>query len=306
MRRNRNLPPLHALRAFEAAGRLLSFREAAAELLITQSAVSHHIRQLEEDLGLRLFNRHARSVSLTEEGAEYLAQVVAAFAQLKGATADLRARAAPQRLTVSLPPSFLSLWLMPRLTGLEAAHADIDLVLDPTLALARYADGEADLGIRFGLGPWPDVDGELLMHVGVTPVLSPDLLAAGPPVETPRDLLRHRLLLPLRATEWQIWSRAMGLDVSAASTRTLSDYGIIQQAAVDGHGVAIGRDVFVRGLIAEGRLVAPFPPVPMPPETGYHLVWQRDRAHSAAMARFIAWIKAEVAASQPDQPQQAG
>ncbi|MFY7962951.1 MAG: LysR family transcriptional regulator, partial [Elsteraceae bacterium] len=155
MRRSPDLPPLQALRAFEAAGRLLSFRRAAEELLVTQSAVSHQIALLEGALGVRLFVRKARGVSLTEAAARYLAAVQASFGGLEQATAILRGSRERSALRVSLTPSFAANFLAPRLGRFAQAHPDVDLLLDPTLQMADIAASAADLAIRYGGGDYP-------------------------------------------------------------------------------------------------------------------------------------------------------
>src|SRR5689334_6587002 len=139
------LPPLLSLRAFAAVARLLSFRRAGEELLITQSAVSHHIRELEQNLGVKLFIRKARGVDLTPEGLEYFEFVRQAFDLIADGTSHLRRRAMKSRVRVSLLPSFAANWLVPRLRRFNESHPDIELVLDPTLRLTDFADGETDL-----------------------------------------------------------------------------------------------------------------------------------------------------------------
>ena len=202
MRSSTTLPPLQALRAFEAVARLMSFRRAGEELLITQSAVSHHIRQLEEFLGLPLFVRKARSIALTPEGEDYRARTTDAFRLIAAATADLRGRSRRNVVRISLLPSFAANWLVSRLHGFQSLHPDIGLELDPTLRSADIAAGEADIAIRYGDGNWPGVDVRLLMAEQLSPVISPALLQSDKTIETPQDLLRHTLLFARKPVDW--------------------------------------------------------------------------------------------------------
>jgi LysR family glycine cleavage system transcriptional activator len=299
MRSSPTLPPLHALRAFATVARLLSFRRAGEELLITQSAVSHHIRALEQDLGLALFVRKARGVELTPEGQRYFAFVRQAFDLIASGTSNLRSAAARSRVRVSLLPSFAANWLVPRLRRFAAAHPDIELVLDPTLRLTNLAGGEADLAIRYGDGRWHDVERRLLMTEQLTPVASPRLLREGPRLAKPRDVLKHKLLLALKPYEWEIWAKANGVDLRTARTIQLADYNIVLQAALDGQGIALGRLSLAADRLRSGALVQPFAKVVTSPRAGYWLVTPRQARPTDAAAAFMAWIAGEAAASPP-------
>ncbi len=291
MRTSPILPPLPALRVFEAVGRLMSFRKAGEELLITQSAVSHHIRQLEAALGARLFTRRPRGIDLTEEGRRYHAATVRAFAEIAAATAALRAEAGRTAVRVSLLPSFAANWLVARLASFQAGHPEIRLELDPTLRLVDLAANEADLAIRYGDGNWPGAEPQLLMEERLAPVASPALaagLAAAP------DLLRHPLLLTQNPTDWQIWADAAGLDIAKATTLQLIDYNIAIQAALDGQGIAMGRLLLLRDHLRSGRLVQPFPEIAISPKAAHWLLLPRGGASPGA-ARFARWLLAQVA-----------
>ena len=292
MRASPALPPLHALRAFEAVGRLLSFRRAGEELLITQSAVSHHIRQLEEALGLRLFERKARSIALTTAGERYLEVVSRAFGVLAEGTADLSALRARQSLRVSLLPSFAANWLVPRLGRFRDAHPSVDVELDPTLRLVDLTAGEADIAIRYGDGRWPDARAELLIAERLTPVLSP-ALAQEHRLQDPAELLAMPLLLTKRPFDWDIWAAKAGVDLTAARTIQLTDYNIVLQAAIDGEGVALGRTVLIEDRLRAGLLVAPCPHVVISPRAGHWLLTPERRRPSPAVQAFVHWIGRE-------------
>ncbi|MBA8879896.1 transcriptional regulator GcvA [Phyllobacterium myrsinacearum] len=295
MRSSSTLPPLQALRAFEAVARLMSFRRAGEELLITQSAVSHHMRQLEEFLGLPLFVRKPRSIILTPEGEAYLAHTTDAFRLIGAATAELRGRSRRNVVRISLLPSFAANWLVSRLHRFQSLRPDIDLELDPTLRTADIAGGEADIAIRYGDGNWPGVDARLLMAEQLSPVISPALLQSDKAIETPQDLLRHTLLFAKKPVDWQIWADAVGLDLSPARTIQLTDYNITLQAALDGQGIAIGRMLLIRDHVRTGRLVQPFPETITSTRTSHWLVTPKKDGIAPAIQAFMDWLIAETA-----------
>lgn len=295
MRASATLPPLHALRAFEAVARCLSFRRAGEELLITQSAVSHHIRTLEEDLGAKLFVRKARGIELTPEGERYFETVRRAFGLIASGTSDLRGRTGKARVRVSLLPSFAANWLVPRLARFTEAHPEIDLALDPTLRLADLNAGDADLAIRYGDGKWDGVDSRLLMAERLTPVASPALLQKGPPIAAPADLLKYPLLVALHPYEWETWAEAVGLDLAGVKMIKLTDFNIIVQAAIEGQGIAIGRLLLIADRLRSGALVQPCPQIVTSPRVGHWLVTAKRASLSGAAGTFADWLVHETA-----------
>jgi len=297
MRSSPVLPPLHALRAFEAVGRLLSFRRAGEELLITQSAVSHHVRTLEEALGTLLFERKGRSIALTAAGARYLDSISQAFILVADGTREVRSHATRQVLTVSLLPSFAANWLVSRLAGFRAAYPQIELVLDPTLNQANLAAGEADVAIRYGAGEWPGLRCELLATEHLLPVLSPEL-AARQPLAKPDDILGHTLLISHRPTEWEAWSRHAAIDLTSARRLQLTDYNIVLQAALSGQGVAMGRSLLIAEHIARGTLVAPLPGFATAPGLGYWAVLPSNGTDKPATTMFVNWLRRKIAEAE--------
>jgi LysR family glycine cleavage system transcriptional activator len=295
MRSSTTLPPLQALRAFESVARLMSFRRAGEELLITQSAVSHHIRQLEEFLGLPLFVRKPRSIALTSEGEAYLARTTDAFRLIAAATAELHGRSRRNVVRISLLPSFAANWLVSRLHRFQSLHPDIDLELDPTLRTADVAGGEVDIAIRYGDGNWPGVNARLLMAEQLSPVVSPALLQSDKPIKTPQDLLRHTLLFAKKPVDWQVWADAVGLDLSRARTIQLTDYNITLQAALDGQGIAIGRMLLIRDHVRTRRLVQPFPQTITSTRTAHWLVTPKEGRIAPATQAFMHWLITETA-----------
>ncbi len=293
MRASPDMPPPHALRAFEAAGRLLSFRRAAEELAISQSAVSHHVAQIERFLGTRLFVRKARGVELTPAAVRFLSETQAAFATLASATSRIRKASAREKLRVSLLPSFAANFLVRRLSEFSAAHPLIEVVLDPTLDLADVAASAADLAIRYGNGAYADVTKRALGAERLVAVASPSFLKTRK-IGRPADVRRHPLLTGLRLSDWTAWAAAMDVDIRKAEFRQLTDYNIVLQAALDGQGIAIGRMLLVERLLRQGRLVALFPDTVISPRAGYWLVSARHRRPSGAMTAFAEWLKTEM------------
>jgi len=287
------MPPLHALRAFEAAGRLLSFRRAAEDLAISQSAVSHHVAQIERFLGVRLFVRKARGVELTPAAVHFLSETQAGFARLASATSRIRKTSAREKLRVSLLPSFAANFLVRRLSEFSAANPSIEVVLDPTLDLADVAASAADLAIRYGNGAYADVAKRPLGAERLVAVASPAFLKARK-ISRPADVRHHPLLTGLRLADWTAWAAAMKVDIRKAEFRQLTDYNIVLQAALDGQGIAIGRKLLVERMLRSGRLVAVFPDTVISPRASYWLVSARHRRHSSAMTAFAGWLESEL------------
>lgn len=284
------LPSPLALRAFESVARLGSASRAAEELLITQSAVSHHLRRLEQDLGVMLFVRRARGMDLTEVGRDYFETVRAAFGLIAEGTAKARAHGAGTILHVSLLPSFAAHWLAPRLGRLREAHPDIDLRLDPTKARADFAQGGIDLALRYGDGSWPGMTADLIMRERLTPVMAPVVAPAGVTALTAQPLLITR-----EAFDWRLWGRETGFDLAARAHVQLTDYNIVLQAALNGEGLAMGRLRLIGDFLTSGDLMAPFDRVVESEQVAYWVVRPEGRKLSSAAERFIAWLVAEAA-----------
>lgn len=294
---SRRLPPLAALRAFEAAGRLLSFSKAGDELLVSQSAVSHHIHALEASLGVPLFVRRTRAVDLTPEGERYLATVRQAFDLLVAGTDAVSAQT-KATVRVSLLASFATHWLVPRLGRFRDRHPGIDLALDPSVGVVDIEESGADLAIRYGQGDWPGVEPRMLMPDRISPVMSPALLARGPKVERPEDLLGHDLLFSYsrKLFEWPAWTEAAGLDLATARRTLLHDYNIVLQAALDGQGVCMGRQCLIADKLAAGTLIQPLP-LSVDAGIAWWLVLP-TRKPSRAAAAFLDWLTEEAAMDQ--------
>jgi len=288
------LPSLNGLRAFEAAARHLSFTQAASELNVTQTAISHQIRRLEEELGIRLFVRKNRALALTPKARDYLPGVRAAFNDLRLATDQLLRKEDDRVLTVSTLASLAAKWLLPRLTAFQEAHPGIDVRITTSTALVDFKNGDVDAAIRYGRGNWPGVRAEWLMADEVFPVCSPALLNGKRPLKCPEDLRDHVLLhTTANSDDWRQWLTAAGLpsDISKQQGITFDLMLMTVQAAIDGIGVAMGRTSYVQDDIAKGRLVVPFK-IALPADAGFYLVSPEGAAEPPKLRAFRQWLVA--------------
>ncbi|MFP2904436.1 transcriptional regulator GcvA [Pyxidicoccus sp. 3LFB2] len=282
----RRLPPLGALRAFEAGARHLSFTRAATELYVTQAAISHQVRQLEDWLGVSLFERRGHALKLTAKGAAYLRELTPAFERMAEATARLYEGAqGPLRLTVL--PSFASCWLLPRLEDFRQRHPDIELHLTSSAELWDFLDDRFDVGIRSGLGRWTGLKAEQLATEALSPVCSPALAKK---LRSPADLKKVRLLHDTPKDGWRRWLEAAGVEgVDAEAGPSFNDAGLVLQAAAQGQGVALGRLTLASAALASGRLVQPFE-TRLPNDFSYWLVHPRPLAGRRDVVAFKTWL----------------
>lgn len=295
----RRLPPLGALRAFEAAARHLNFTHAAAELFVTQAAISHQVRQLEQWLGLRLFERRGHSLTMTGKGRDYLAEISLVLDRIASATARVKDGVdGPLRVTVL--PSFAACWLVPRLDAFQAEHPDIDLKLTASAQLWDGTGSRFDLGIRSGLGQWPGLHAELIARELRSPVCAPSVAAGALPLREPADLRHARLLHDAPRDAWAIWcehANVTGFDVQAGLA--FDDAALALQAALRGQGVALGRLTLAERDLREGRLVQPFD-IAVPNDYSYWLVYPPANAERTDVAAFRTWLLGQ--AGQGAQP----
>jgi LysR family glycine cleavage system transcriptional activator len=287
------LPSLNGLRAFEAAARHLSFTQAASELNVTQTAISHQIKRLEQELGVRLFIRQNRALTLTPEASEYLPGVRAAFNDLRLATDRLLRREDGHVLTVSTLASLAAKWLLPRLSAFQEAHPGIDVRITTSTSLVDFQRDNVDAAIRYGRGQWAGLRAEWLMADEVFPVCSPALLTGERPLKCPEDLKDHVLLHTsnTNSDDWRLWLTAAGLpvDLSKQPGITFDMIFMTIQAAIDGIGVAMGRTSYVRDDIAKSRLVVPFK-IALPADAGFYLVSPQGRRDPPKLAAFREWL----------------
>jgi LysR family glycine cleavage system transcriptional activator len=295
---SRRLPPLNALRAFEAAARHLSFTRAAEEMHVTQAAISHQIKALEEDLGMPLFRRLNRALLLTDEGQTLYPAVRDSFQLIADATARLKASERAGTLTVSTLPSFAVKWLVPRISRFQDRNPNIDLRISANERIVDFARDGIDVSIRFGAGNWPGVRCEQLAGESIAPYCSPSLLRY---IKGPRDLahltLLHEEMLPLPGfPNWSNWLAAAGLDAIVDASRGIrfSHTHMMLQAAIDGRGVALGLRLLAADDVAAGRLVAPFDLV-LPSGYAYFLTYAPAATDRPKIRAFRDWMLAEMA-----------
>lgn len=294
----RPLPPLNPLRAFEVAARHSSFTKAADELFVTPSAVSHQVKTLEEHLGMALFIRETKALTLTAAGRAYLPAVQEAFRVLTDATRRLSAELA-QVLRVDIPPTFAVKWLIPRLDRFVKAHPEIDIRVSTNSSPPDFARDIYDVAIRFGSGYYPDLHSEMCLAVNVFPVCSPGLLQCEHPLREPADL-KHQTLLHDASTysngsnpHWSAWLKHAGaLDVDASRGLSFTPSHLVIDAAIDGLGVALAKDSWVEQDLLAGRLVRPFG-VALPVESAYYMVFPKHRAGDVRIATFVDWVRSE-------------
>jgi LysR family transcriptional regulator, glycine cleavage system transcriptional activator len=302
----RMLPPLNAVRAFEAAARNLSFSEAAGELNVTPAAVSQQVKLLEEHLGAKLFRRLNREVELTEAGRCLLPGVGDGLDQIAKAWARTRQQEVQGALTVSATPGFAAHWLIPRLDRLHARHPEMDVRISAAAHLVDFTRDEVDIAVRFGQGTYEGLASERLLDEEIIPVCAPRLLEGRHPLRQPADLRHHQLLhltmtpphvMPAAVPDWGMWLRAAGVTEVPANRGTFFDsWPMLLLALYDGQGVALGRGSIMKDDLAAGRLVRLFE-VAMPTAFSYWLVYPEGGLARAKVRAFRDWIVEESARS---------
>ena len=283
---------MQALLAFEAAARLRSLSRAAESLYLTHGAVSHQIKRLEAELGVHLIERAGRGIRLTDEGEQFATRVRAALAELLAAMRQAKDRGNPRQWRVSVMPSFAARWLLPRIGRFMALHADIDLDVRASTALADFRHDDVDVGIRYGRGNYPGTITEHLLDDAYFPVCSPRI-AGGVPSK-PSDLARYTLL---RSEDefWQPWFEAAGLDWREPTRGPMfNDTSHVLQAAAEGQGIALARSSLIGNDLSNGVLVRPFE-LAVPSELQYFLVYPPRLADSPKLALFRSWLRDEIA-----------
>jgi LysR family glycine cleavage system transcriptional activator len=295
------LPPLNAIKAFEAAARRGSFVKTAKDLHVTHWAIGKQIRLLEDWLGVPLFERRARGVALTDQGADLLTDVSSALSRLTSATGRLRGPQSARRVSgvvrVNVLPSIALRWLLPRLSEFQESYSSVDVKVSTTSRRLRYVGTAFDIGIRWGVEHGPGIQCETLMPDRRLPVCSPRILRDRP-IETAHDLRRHTLLHSTTTrSAWTQWFSAAGAPGLAPVRHLELDHTYLQlQAAVDGLGIALGSLPLIEADIAAGRLVCPLAG-PELRDDDYQLVIHEDRLRDPAIKAFRSWIRA--AAKEP-------
>jgi LysR family glycine cleavage system transcriptional activator len=290
----RNLPPLNALKAFEAAARSESFTRAAEELNVTQGAVSHQVKALEEILGVKLFNRERQRLAITESGREYLAVVRDALDRIAVGTERLLQRQTSGVLTVSTSPDFAAKWLVNRLGRFAEVHPDIDLRISATIQHIDFAREDVDLAVRHGDGNWAGLDAVRLCSEQLFPVCAPKLVSGRNRITKAADLLKFPLL---RLEDWKNWSRwfeAAGITAAPVPGPTLNRASMLIDAAIDGQGIALARTSLAAWDLINGRLVKPIDVSLRLPKT-FWIICPKATSALPKIAVFREWLLSEAA-----------
>jgi LysR family glycine cleavage system transcriptional activator len=253
----RRLPPLNGLKAFEAAARSENFTRAAEELHVTQGAVSHQVKALEDTLGLKLFRRERQRLIITEAGRDYLAVIRDAFDRIALGTERLLQRRESGVLTVSTSPDFAAKWLVNRLSRFAESCPDLDLRVAAATHYVDFARDDVDVAIRHGDGHWPGLDVERLYSERLFPVCSPKLIAGRNRVTKAADLLKFPLLRLEDAKNWTRLFEVAGVNATVGPGPVLNRASMLIDAAIDGQGIALTRTALAAWDLINGRLVRP-------------------------------------------------
>jgi len=286
----RKLPSLKAIRTFEAAARFLSFTKAAEELCVTQSAVSRMIDSLEVELGVTLFHRNGRALSLTEAGTLYFSEISEALEKIAEVTQKLRVTQGSHKLRVSVLPTFAQRWLVPRLHRFQAQYPDILVDVTCSERLVNFHNEPFDIGVRYGLGHWPKTEATLLMNEYVSVFCSPKLVSRHQ-INQPSDLLNHSLLNhSTRPEAWYEYFKSVGLqDIQPTISGNFEHFFMIIEAALEGMGVAILPMFFVEQELKSGRLIQPLTHT-IKREQSYYVVHAPDTAKAYKVRVFKEWL----------------
>jgi LysR family glycine cleavage system transcriptional activator len=291
----RRLPALNALKSFEAAARHESFTRAAEELCVTQGAVSHQVKALEEELGLKLFNRERQRLVITEAGREYLAVVRDALDRIAVGTERLLQRQSAGALTISISPDFAAKWLVHRLGRFSEAHPDIDLRVSASLHHVDFAREDVDIAVRHGDGNWTGLHVERLCAEQLFAVCSPKLVSGRQRLTKPADVLKFPLLHLDARSDWSNWLEAAGVvGADVAHGPILNRASMVIDAAVDGQGIGLARTSLAAWDLINGRLIKPFD-VALRLSKTYWIVCPKATAALPKITTFRDWLRAEAA-----------
>jgi LysR family transcriptional regulator, glycine cleavage system transcriptional activator len=291
----RRLPSLNALKAFEAAARHQSFTRAAEELCVTQGAVSHQVKALELDLGIKLFNRERQRLIITDAGREYLTVVRDALDRIAVGTERLLQRQSSGVLTVSTSPDFAAKWLVNRLGRFADVHPSIDLRISATLHHVDFAREDVDIAVRHGDGNWPGLDVVRLSNENLFAVCSPKLLAGRNRLAKPADVLKFPLIHLDDRKDWAKWLDAAGVETDEpARGPVLNRASMVIDAAIDGQGIALARTTLAASDLINGRLVRPFSEELRLSKT-YWIICPKVTTTLPKIVTFRDWLLAEAA-----------
>jgi len=288
------LPPLNALRAFEAAARHLSVKKAAAELCVTPGAVSQLLKALELHLGTELFHRVNRGILLTEAGQNYLPPIRNAFRQMAEATERV-ATAADTTLTVSVTPFFAETWLIPRLKRFQDAHPEIDLRVLATSALTDFSRDNVNVAVRHGLGRYPGLHSHRILVVEIVPVAAPSLVAEIGRPTCVADLVRWPHIHDAERKGWHLWFRSQGIaDIPVLRGPSFDDSSLLLKAVLNGQGAGLLPAAMIETELRDGRLMR-LADTALLDEFAYYLVYPVADHVPPKMAAFTSWVLRETA-----------
>lgn len=284
-------PSMQALRAIESFARHGTIWQAADELNLTRSAISHQLRLLERDLGFQLFNRVGTKVELTAQGAGYAADVRRALNTISGSATRHAARGVSGAVTVSCTPGFASNWLCHRISGFRDAYPDVRLSIVTPRRLDDVSNPEVDLFIAFGTGNWPDMKVKLLQEVDFTPLCSPALMNKVGGLNDPADIVKTCLLHLTDHQDWERWLAEAGIDHNYASTGIVfSDMNLVYSATISAQGLAMGDEFICRTHMETGQLVRPFD-IAIRSSSAYYMVVSEAKADSQSVEAFQSWLE---------------
>ena len=287
----RRLPPLNSMKCFEAAGRLLSFTDAAKELNVTQAAISHQIKIIEEYLGVPLFIRSPRKIALTEQGKVLLPNIVEVFDKLSIAVESInQEQQFSNMVNVRLAPSFAAKWLSPRLKYFWSQYPEINLSLYHAHPPVDFEREEFDLAVTYGRGKWPNVISERLLSLDFFPVCSPAFMENDKPLTKIDNLRYYSFLHDANYECWTEWLELAGAsDIVSNQGTIIDDTNVLIQAAIDGQGVALGSTTFVENHLKSGRLVKPFD-VTLRNDFAYYVVSTEQKLLNPSVRAFKDWL----------------
>lgn len=287
-------PPLNALRAFEVAARHLSFTKAADELFVTQAAVSHQIKLLEEFLSIKLFLRKNRNLLLTEDGQAYYFEIKDIFQHINDATERLLMRGAKGSITVAMQPSFAAQWLVPRISQFSVAYPDIDVRIKAVDFDEGFLDESIDIAIYYGRGRWSGLHSEQLHKEYLTPVCSPMLFTSNKPLNSLADLSEHILLHDSSRENWKQWLKQFNMtNVNVNQGPMFSHSMLVLQAAALGQGVALANTMLAKPDIDSGRLICPFSER-VESKDGFYIVSEIAHHEQEKIILFREWLLSQV------------
>lgn len=290
------MPPLSALRGFEAAARLNSFSKASSELFMTQSAISHQVKLLEEYFGQALFKRVNRTVEVTDAGIDFLKTTQLVLSQLQKGAIRLEFFNKVGLVVLNTTPAFASKWLMRRLPEFKQKNPEVDAWIYTQYSQHQLENAEVDFAIWLGTGDWPGTQSIKLFDDSVSPLYAPSMLSNGQTIETPKDLAQFPLIhveQVERREDWHAWFLNEDVtEIESVAGYNFNDSSLALDCALAGQGVVLGSTLLARDLIASGQLIQPFEQS-LPTELNYFLVYQEDKIRDENVQHMIDWLLAE-------------